>query len=244
MPAVDSELAHGYTLADLTRIARSATLHAGQLAADFGDRYETAWSAIAEALYAAEQPPAEPDLWHAGRDAIWQAIRDDRRTHGAARHDGHMPAFARYWWDHASAAPSCENQVVERLALRQIWPHLTPAHRSALAAYAALGTLPAAAEALGISVRAYNSRLQRARQLAAQLWHEHETPARNRRRDYRPRADRDHLRPCGTPTAYARHRRRGEPVDTTCRRAWTRYQAERAAARAGAAPATAPTRTN
>ncbi|RAN92642.1 hypothetical protein GAR05_06134 [Micromonospora saelicesensis] len=229
-----TELRHGFTLADLNRVAASATRHAGTFAADGHDRYQTAWSAIAEHLYATDQPPSERDLWHCGRNAIWDSIRDDRRTHGAPRDGGggEMPQFRRYWYDHATVTPSCEDRVVERLALTQIWPQLTDGNRAALAAYAAVGSMDGAAAALGVSPTALNSRLQRARNNAAALWHEHETVARNRRRDYRARTDRDHLRPCGTPTAYTRHRRRGEPVDDACRTAWTRYQAERAAIRA------------
>lgn len=234
-----TELRFGFTLADLNRLATSATSHAGTYASDGADRYQTAWSAIAEHLYAADHPPTERDLWHAGRDAIWAAIRDNQRTHGAPRAGGggDMPQFVRYWFDHATVTPSCEERVVERLALAQIWPRLTDAHRAALAAYAAKGNAACAAKALKISDTAFNSRLQRARQTAADLWHEHETVARNRRRDFRARTDCDHLRPCGTPTAYSRHRRRSEPVDEACRKAWTRYQAERAAARSLAASA-------
>jgi hypothetical protein len=236
---LDVDLTHGYTLADINRIAASATRHAGTYMCDTADRYQMAWSAIVEHLYAVDVPPAERELWHRGRHAIWAAIRDDRRIHGAPVKDraaghGDMPSFRRYWWDHAAVVPSCEERVVERLALRQIWPQLTDGHRSALAAYAAVGTIGGAASALGVSVTAMQSRLQRARVRAAELWHEHETAVRSRRRDYRARTEHDHLRPCGTATAYMRHRRRGETVDDACRSSWTRYQAERAATRGAA----------
>lgn len=228
-----TELRFGFTLADLNRLATSATSHAGTYASDGADRYQAAWSAIAEHLYAADQPPTERDLWHAGRDAIWAAIRDNQRTHGAPRAGGggDMPQFVRYWFDHATVTPSCEERVVERLALAQIWPQLTDGHRAALAAYAAVGSMDGAASALGVSPTALSARLQRARRRCADLWHEHETASRNRRRDFRSRTKHDHLRPCGTPTAYMRHRRRDEPVDEACRKAWTTYQAERAEAR-------------
>ena len=32
---------------------------------------------------------------------------------------------------------------------------------------------------------------------------------------------------CGTPAAYSRHVRNGEPIDDACRLAWNAYQAER-----------------
>lgn len=31
---------------------------------------------------------------------------------------------------------------------------------------------------------------------------------------------------CGTASAYKRHKRKGEPVDTACREAWNAYQRE------------------
>lgn len=37
------------------------------------------------------------------------------------------------------------------------------------------------------------------------------------------------LKPCGTPAAYRRHLRRGEPVDESCRQAMTREWQERVA---------------
>lgn len=31
------------------------------------------------------------------------------------------------------------------------------------------------------------------------------------------------LKPCGTPAAYRRHQRHGEPIDEPCDQAWKRY---------------------
>jgi RPA family protein len=40
---------------------------------------------------------------------------------------------------------------------------------------------------------------------------------------------------CGSPAAYSRHIRKGEPVDDSCRDAWRTYQNDRRKARAKAA---------
>lgn len=236
IPGGPGDLRHGYTLADLDRIARSATSHVGTMASDYTDRLHTAWSAIVEHLYAADHPPAEHDLWHTGRHAIWGEIRSSRRFQGAPVKDlsagsGEMPSFRRFWWDYASAVPSPEARIVERHALAQIWPQLTDRERQAVLAFAANGSVQAAAEALQITTGAMNSRLQNARRRFLAWWHEGETPSRKWRMDSGPRRTGQPLKPCGTPSAYIRHRRRGEVVDDVCRSAWTAYLADRAASR-------------
>jgi hypothetical protein len=57
-------LRHGYTLADLHGLARLAVHTAGTMASNWHDRYDTAWSAIAEHLYAAEHWPPRT-IWSA-----------------------------------------------------------------------------------------------------------------------------------------------------------------------------------
>lgn len=236
VPGGPGDLCFGYTLADLDRIARSAASHAGPLAGYYVEYVQTAWSAMVEHLYSVEHPPPEHDLWHAGRNAIWDGIKSDRRFRGAPVKNreagaGEMPSFRRYWWDYVAVVSSCEERVVEREALAQIWPALTEFQREALLAFAAHGNVERAAAALCITVAAMNSRLQKARRRCFELWHEGETPSRKWRMDSGHRRQRVPLRPCGTASAYMRHRHRGEPMDDACRAAWTAYQKERAAAR-------------
>lgn len=244
-PGGPGDLAFGYTLTDLDRIARSAASHAGWVAGDYLEVVHTAWSAIVEHLYSVEHPPPEHDLWHCGRHAIWDAVKSERRFHGAPVKDraagwGEMPSFRRYWWEYSTVVPSCEEKVVEREALAQIWPELTEVQQEGLLAFAAHGNVERAAAALGITIGAMNSRLQKARKRCLELWHDGETPSRKWRMDSGPRRTKNPLRPCGTASAYMRHRRRKEPMDDACRAAWTAYQAERVDARA---VAVAPART-
>lgn len=183
-PAVD-ELRHGYTLADLHAIARLAVHVAGTLATDWRERYDTAWSGIAEHLYAAVEPPPHPDLVRAGRLAIYAAIDGDRQTYGYFKRKTiggqagpfSSPAFRAYWldWitnvrhDHAPA-------IVERVALPSILATLTVRQRQALLALAAHDNYRAAAAAMGVKPKTFDGYIADARRRFFALWHEGETP--------------------------------------------------------------------
>ncbi len=181
------ELRFGYTLDSLDRLAHFAARrklwHRGT---ELSVRVEVAWSAMAEHLYAAEQPPTVGELIQVGWQAITGHVEDRRQFHGHARDaDGTGPKFERYWRYVAAPAPSPEDRIVERLALEQIWPHLRPVHRDALAALAAHGDYAQAAQAVGASYVTFKSQVSRARREFLALWHEGETPSRPWVRDRR-----------------------------------------------------------
>lgn len=181
-----TELRHGYTLADLHGIARLAVHAAGRMAGDWHDRYDTAWSAVAVALYEAEHWPPAHDLVYAGRVAIWAAVDDERhhagyykrKTIGSEAGAGSSPAFQTYWLEFARTAPSPEPRTVESLALAQIWPTLTPGQRRCLAALATFDDYQSAAAALGVSKAAFVSLVATGRRRFLAAWHEGETPSR------------------------------------------------------------------
>lgn len=182
------ELRHGYTLADLHAIARLAVHVAGYGASDWRERYDTAYSAIAEGLYAAEHWIARPTLVQAGQLAIYEVTATHRRHHGyykaktfGADHGAaSSPAFLAYWWNTCGAipTPSCEGRVVERMSLNQIMPMLSEGQRDAILALAAHGTYQAAAEAMGMSQVAFKSQISRARRRFLAWWHEGEEPSK------------------------------------------------------------------
>lgn len=93
--------------------------------------------------------------------------------------------FERYWLDVAAPADSPEEKVTERLALAQIWPCLRPVNREALAALAAHEDYQRAAESLGISYKAFKSRISEGRREFLALWHDGEKPSRPWIRDRR-----------------------------------------------------------
>lgn len=171
-------LRFGYNLADLDRLTRAALWRIWGTCLDYSTRYELAWSAVAECLYAApeDSPPAPGDLISAGQDAIAACADSEQRHRGYDRETGDgMPRWAAYWHGqrpvHEPEAP-----LIERMALWQVWPELTPGQRGALLALAACGTRDAAAESLGISARTLGHHLDAARRRFTALWHEHETP--------------------------------------------------------------------
>lgn len=178
-----TNLWHGYALADIDRLARTAAAHAyGGRILDPSDRHHAAWSAIAERLCTAAEPPTVSDLTSVGMDAVGQAAQEHRQTWGMGRTGdsgvGDRPRFQCYW-DLGRVAPSPEDSVVDRLALRQIWPRLSHTHQQALYAYVIHhGDDHAAAASLGYTLETYRSYLKRARAAYRSLWHEHETPSR------------------------------------------------------------------
>ena len=184
MSSNDIELRHGYTLADLHAIARLAVHTAGLMASDWHDRYDTAWSAIAEALYAAEHAPPRHDLVHVGRVAIYQVVNDQRHHHGyyRAKTDGFQhgagssPAFAAYWAQATVSSP--EPRIVEQVSLGQILPALTERQREVVGALAAHDEYGTAANALGLPYGTFKAYISDARRRFLRLWHEGESPSR------------------------------------------------------------------
>jgi hypothetical protein len=172
----------------LTRLAHYAARHGRwDRGIELPARYEAAWGAIAEHLYARDEPPTPGELIRAGWLAIRQHGEAERQFLGRA-HDG--PAgpgrnFERYWRAVAAPDDGPEAGLIERMALAQIWPRLTPANRDALAALAAHGDYQRAAESLGLSYVTFKSRISMGRRQFLTLWHEGETPSRPWVRDRR-----------------------------------------------------------
>ena len=176
-----AEVRHGYSMARLHLLARKAALMSNAHAQPFAEKYETAWQAIAEHLSASEDPPVFYELTITGRTAVDQEFAQLSRSHG--RHYGHgvgggepMQAFSRYWDWHARRPGSPEDQVIDPLALRQIWPRLSDTHRAVLMALAIHGEYARAAASLGKTYRTFSSLLHNARRQFMRLWHEGETP--------------------------------------------------------------------
>jgi Helix-turn-helix domain len=182
LPGTDTELRHGYTLAQVSQLSVQAVRaqHFHQ-AADFDDRVEVAWHAMIEHIYSAAQPPAEQDVMYAGWRAVSAHVRGEEQFRGRNRRDWHAgvtAGFERYWWTTARNTPGPEERVIEQVALAQIWPMLRPLHRQVLAALAAHDDYGRAAAALGKSRRTFTSQVGKARRAFFDLWHQGETPSR------------------------------------------------------------------
>lgn len=227
------ELRHGYTLDDLDRLARVAVQVHWTMASDIQDRYAEAYGAVVEHLYSVPDPPTERDLIAAGQAAIKSWVRGTHRTHGMpldGGHGGFTVGVMQFWWDQIRPTPSPEGRIIDAETLRTIWPRLDDAGRAALLAIAAHdGNYTKAAQALGVTVKTLTKRADLAVRQYLRWWHEGETPTEVWRRP-RFRVDRSVV-PCGTPSAYHRHRRRGEPTCLACREALRQADIQRKARR-------------
>ncbi|MEU7855154.1 hypothetical protein [Nonomuraea sp. NPDC049141] len=178
---------HGYTIADIDRMARGAVrLDYGGMrwkASDVEERYNIAWTAIAEHLAANDEPPSWRDLVQKGTAALSRYTEADMRHHG---HRANIRAYVVYWWVTCGPHDTHEDRIVERAALHQILAALTDRQREVLHALAVYEDHGKTAAALGISLATYRSRLSRARRHFLELWHEDEEPSRQWGKDVRP----------------------------------------------------------
>lgn len=170
MTVTDLEVLHGYTLADLDRLARRVvTAHLGWWSAgDRHDQYETAWSGIAEHLCAADEAPKPSDLTAAGTAALDREVKAGKRHHGATRTGGIGPRYAAYWYE--PPAEPWEDRLVDGIAVGQILAAVPPDGFQAILALAGAPDRDAAAEAVGLSRQALNTRLSRARKVCREHW--------------------------------------------------------------------------
>lgn len=194
----------GVTMTDIHRAALRAVGAAHTSGANHTWRYETAWSAVAEYVWASESQPTRAGMVTAGVRAVDAEMRRELHHHGYARPEdggGVMRGAAAFWADYADAVPgearpgcwrgqshrvpSPEDAVVERLALTQVLPVLTPGQRDGLLALATAGTFSGAADSLGIDVRALRTRVTAGRGRFLAAWHEGETAPATWRVDQR-----------------------------------------------------------
>jgi hypothetical protein len=193
-PTVQDVLRHGFSYGHVEALAWCAVRrHTPSQGLDLSDRFEAAWGAAVERLYAAAEAPAPLDLVGAGLAGLDRLRKGGLHERGCFRRnrDGSDPAawtvpagsFYRYW--NRPAPPTPEEEATDRTALAQVMARLAPAHAEALVALAEYGDYEAAAEALGLGYGAYTSRLGRARAVFLALWHEHETPPGRWRTDKR-----------------------------------------------------------
>jgi hypothetical protein len=183
------DLRHGYTLADLHDIARHAVATDwSHHASDYLDRYDIAWSAVAEHLYAVDQAPTRRDLLHHARYALHADTQTDMRHRGVSHHTNDTAVNAVRYWMLFQITPSHETAVVDRQALWQIWPCLADADRAALTALAAHDDYARAANALGMKYYTFCAAVRRARLRFLRLWHDGEQPSELWGRDRRAAA--------------------------------------------------------
>lgn len=178
-----SDLPGGWTLDDLTALARiAARIGYGRLL-DPEEATDVAAVAIVERLYA-DPPPSRGDLINAGCSAL--SNEHQRRvsflglTHNVARQgrEGVPQGYARYWDGRRALVAPFEDDVVERLAVQQVMAALRPIDRETLTTLAEHGSYEGAWTALGITHKGWEKRIAKARRNARALWfHPDEPPA-------------------------------------------------------------------
>lgn len=183
-------VAHGYTMADINRIARIAvSKHRFSQSLNWDDRIESAWHGIVEELCSRADPPSFTELMHKGIDQI---SRDQDRRHqflGRPDADGQSsPNFTRYWGERPSALrplskkrlsfdDGFSERLCENMSLKHVLSVLTPAQYEALVTLAVFNNdRIRAAESLGLSIKAFGSRLYTGREAIKKVWFEDETP--------------------------------------------------------------------
>jgi hypothetical protein len=163
---------HGYTMADIDGIARSAFVADRSMASDADTRYSVAWSAVAEALCAAQDRPSRQDLVRVGWQAIYAEVREMRHTYGQQRDDPNapvasMPKAQQYWF---TPPVDTAGDRLERIAVHQIMATLGEPYRDAVIALAVHEDYKRAAEALGIKYSTLTVRLTTARKKFRRHW--------------------------------------------------------------------------
>lgn len=200
----------GWSLADLDRLARTVVSNNRTWwpAGDRDDLYAAAWHGIVERLYTADEEPGRIDLMEAGRAALADDVRSTMRHHGARRDTSNNGAhYATYWQWAGRAVPSPEAAIVERAALWQILPALTPGQLAAVHALATAGDYEEAARLFGASQTGLKSQLMKGRRRFRELWHEGEMPSTHWGCDRRAGTVRGTV---GEGSAVARIRRRAK----------------------------------
>ena len=169
----------GWTLQTLDRLARAVVSNnmSWWPAGDRDDLYAAAWHGIVEHLYTTDEKPRRVDLMEAGRRALTEDVKATIRHHGARRDTSNTgQKYAMYWEWAGRATPSPESSIVDRLALEQILPALTPRQLDAIHTLAAAGDYEQAAVLFG-SATGLKSQLMHGRRRFRALWHEGEEPS-------------------------------------------------------------------
>lgn len=168
------ELPHGLDLDSLARMARHvAYTHPGRLL-DVDECQDIAACALVEFLYAAESPPTRREMYQAASSAVGIANNRYLQFLGGNRNaardgrPGEPRGYATYW--RVNPVDSWEDEVIEKIAVKQVLEALPARHQATLRTLAEHGNYVAAREAAGVGQKAWNSRIATARARARELW--------------------------------------------------------------------------
>lgn len=168
---------HGYTVANIARIAHTTVRSAARRGAhDLDELRATAMCALIGELAAHDCDPGLSVLMRAAEYAIAHAHYDDWSNRGFNPNTRELQkGFPRYW--RPGAGTPADEAVAERVAVGQILGALTERQRETVAALAASdGDPKVAALILRITPNSVACNLRNVRRAFLALWFEHETP--------------------------------------------------------------------
>lgn len=177
--AETATLAHGYTMADIERIAWHAVgKHFYSATMDNSDRYDCAWHEIVLELYSTDDPPTVHELFRAAYGALNREVKAHQRHHGRPMDDHCAPNFNRYWLPiKYGRTDGFSERIVETMALYDALGMLSGDQYEALSTLAAFENAgKPAAEALGLKYSTFMQRVYAGREVIKQVWFGDETP--------------------------------------------------------------------
>lgn len=181
--AETATVAHGYTMADLDRIAWRAVRKNRSGALDPEDKHYAAWHGVIDELFATNDAPTPYELLVAGLKALDRAVQSEARHHGSPTFDGqdwhNAPRFSQYWLPvRQPQSDGFTDRLVEVVALPAALSVLSAEQYEAIVTLAAFDNdMQAAADAIGMKYHGAYYRVQSARKLIKEVWFEGETPA-------------------------------------------------------------------
>lgn len=168
---------HGYTVANVTRIAYVALRAAAERGAhNLDEKRSIAVCAVITELHDHECDPGLSTLMRAAERAVQNATNSDWSNAGYnSKTKEFQKGFHPYW--RPGVAKPLDEAVTERVAVPQILAALTDRQRETVQALVeAEGSHQAAALLLGIRPNSVACNLRNVREAFRALWFEHETP--------------------------------------------------------------------
>ncbi len=175
--AQTAEVRWGYTMDDIDRLARRVYNRTrSNYLFDQSDRYSAAWFGIVEHLFESVELPTPADLIQAGTRRVGDESRLNQSFYGyrADMPNKEAPRFVTYW--RRGGQSDFTDRIAEREALPKVLAVLNTTLYEAIVTLAAFDNMSDAARALGISDKAFEHRIKRARAALISAWFAPEHP--------------------------------------------------------------------
>lgn len=225
-----------FDLSTIHRLSLDAARFTAFHQIDFKDAYDTAWHHIALHLIVNNDPTLR-ELKKEASSAVWREVNDRIKQHGyrdSKYWNGQWsaPRFCKYWVEDTSKrqSPPWEESVLDTLAFHQVWPELSDRDQMLITALAIHENYQDAANSLGMTKGTYSESVRKARHRFLSLWYSPDPVPPQRKGYYIGKKNHvSQYAPCGTISAFRRHRENREYIDPSCEEVGREYERERAA---------------